>query len=176
MGSLSLLQGIFPTQGWNPGLPHCRWILYQLSHKGSLRYIVGAQQTLGWPEFIRVFHASLWHTRMNLLASPLFLNKGWKEAVRSPGRPPHRGGNLRLGLERGKEAGMGVSLLRGEQYGKSSIRAGMPPTRSGEVSGTNMQGDWRPGGTSEPLPTGGRGLGVPEPSLPAAPCPGLVAP
>ena len=27
--------GIFPTQGSNPGLPHCRWILYQLSHKGS---------------------------------------------------------------------------------------------------------------------------------------------
>ena len=36
VGSLSLLQGIFPTQGSNPGLPHCRWILYQLSHKGSL--------------------------------------------------------------------------------------------------------------------------------------------
>ena len=35
MGSLSLLQGIFPTQGSNPGLPHCRQILYQLSHKGS---------------------------------------------------------------------------------------------------------------------------------------------
>ena len=33
MGSLSLLQGIFPTQGLNPGLPHCRQILYQLSHK-----------------------------------------------------------------------------------------------------------------------------------------------
>ena len=28
------LQGIFPTQGSNPGLPHCRRILYQLSHKG----------------------------------------------------------------------------------------------------------------------------------------------
>ena len=27
-----LLQGIFPTQGSNPGLPHCGWILYQLSH------------------------------------------------------------------------------------------------------------------------------------------------
>ena len=39
MGSLSLLQGIFPTQGWNPGLPHCRWILYQLSHKGSPRIL-----------------------------------------------------------------------------------------------------------------------------------------
>ena len=35
--SLSLLQGIFPTQGLNPGLPHCRWILYQLSHKGRPR-------------------------------------------------------------------------------------------------------------------------------------------
>ena len=32
--SLSLLQGIFPTHGLNPGLRHCRWILYQLSHKG----------------------------------------------------------------------------------------------------------------------------------------------
>ena len=37
VGSLSLLQGIFPTQGSNPGLPHCRRILYQLSHQGSLR-------------------------------------------------------------------------------------------------------------------------------------------
>ena len=36
MGSYSLLQGIFPTQGWNPGLPHCRRILYCLSHQGSL--------------------------------------------------------------------------------------------------------------------------------------------
>ena len=37
VGSLSLLQGIFPTQGLNLGLLHCRWILYQLSHKGSPR-------------------------------------------------------------------------------------------------------------------------------------------
>ena len=27
-------RGIFPTQGSNPGLPYCRWSLYQLSHKG----------------------------------------------------------------------------------------------------------------------------------------------
>ena len=33
VGSLSLLQGIFPTQGSNPGLPHCRQILYQLYFK-----------------------------------------------------------------------------------------------------------------------------------------------
>ena len=35
VSSLSLLQRIFSTQGSNPGLPHCRWILYQLSYKGS---------------------------------------------------------------------------------------------------------------------------------------------
>ena len=34
MGSLSFLQGIFPTQGSNLGLPHCKQILYHLSHKG----------------------------------------------------------------------------------------------------------------------------------------------
>jgi len=39
VGSLSLLQGIFPTQGLNPGLLHCRWILYQLSHKESPRIL-----------------------------------------------------------------------------------------------------------------------------------------
>ena len=33
VGNLSLLQGIFPTQASNPGLPHCRQILYQLNHK-----------------------------------------------------------------------------------------------------------------------------------------------
>ena len=35
VGSLSLLLGIFPTQRLNPGLPHCRHILYQLSHQGK---------------------------------------------------------------------------------------------------------------------------------------------
>ena len=39
VGSLPLLQGIFPTQGSNPGLLHCRWIIYQLSHKGSPRIL-----------------------------------------------------------------------------------------------------------------------------------------
>ena len=35
VGSLSLLQGIFPTQRLNLGLLHCRQILYHLSHEGS---------------------------------------------------------------------------------------------------------------------------------------------
>ena len=37
--SLSLPQGIFPTQGWNPGLPNFRRILYKLSRKGSPRIL-----------------------------------------------------------------------------------------------------------------------------------------
>ena len=35
LGCHCLLQQIFPTQGWNPGLPHCRQMLYRLSHQGS---------------------------------------------------------------------------------------------------------------------------------------------
>ena len=44
VGSLPLLQEIFLTQGSNPGLLHCRWIIYQLSHKGSPR-------TLEWVDY-----------------------------------------------------------------------------------------------------------------------------
>ena len=39
VGSLSLLQGMFPTQGLNPGLLHCSQILNQLSHQGSPRIL-----------------------------------------------------------------------------------------------------------------------------------------
>ena len=57
MSSLSLLQGIFPTQGSNSGLLHCRWILYQLSHKGSpgtpewvaFPFSRGSSQPRNWP-------------------------------------------------------------------------------------------------------------------------------
>ena len=39
VGSLSLLQGIFPTQEFNRGLLHCRQILYQLNYQGSLTFL-----------------------------------------------------------------------------------------------------------------------------------------
>ena len=39
VGRCPLLQGIFPTQGSNPGFPHCGKIFYQLSHKGSPRIL-----------------------------------------------------------------------------------------------------------------------------------------
>ena len=40
MGCHALLQGIFPTQGLNPGLPHCRQIAYHLSHQGSILFLL----------------------------------------------------------------------------------------------------------------------------------------
>ena len=54
--SLSFLQGIFPAQGLNPGLMHCRQILYQLNHKGSPFYLkeltnCGYSDLCLWPEF-----------------------------------------------------------------------------------------------------------------------------
>ena len=48
--SLSLLQGIYPTQGSNPGILDCRRILYQLSHKGSPRIL----------EWVAYLFSSLW--------------------------------------------------------------------------------------------------------------------
>ena len=50
--SLSLLQGIFLTQGSNQGLLHCRWILYQLSYQGSpdgstILFLTGRLSKLG---------------------------------------------------------------------------------------------------------------------------------
>ena len=42
----SLLQGIFPTQGLNQGLLHCRWMLYQLSYQGSPSAALGIYSLL----------------------------------------------------------------------------------------------------------------------------------
>ena len=39
VGFHALVQGIFPTEEWNSGLLHCRWILYHLSHKESPRIL-----------------------------------------------------------------------------------------------------------------------------------------
>ena len=41
VGCHFLLQGIFPTQGTNLGLLHCREVLYQMSYEGSLPSTVG---------------------------------------------------------------------------------------------------------------------------------------
>ena len=81
MGSLSLLQGIFPTQGSNPGLPHCRWILYQLSHRGSPRILEwvaypfssGSSQPRNRTR-IRILHCRQIPYQLSYQGSPLISN------------------------------------------------------------------------------------------------------
>ena len=69
VGSLSLLQGIFPTRGSNPGLPHCRQILYEMSHQGSPRIL----EWVGYP----FFSGSSWprnRARVSCIADKFFTN------------------------------------------------------------------------------------------------------
>ena len=75
VSSLSLLQGIFPTQGSIPGLPHCRWILYQLSHHGS-------QRILDWVTYV-FSRGSSWPrnwTGVFCIAGGFFTNWATREA------------------------------------------------------------------------------------------------
>ena len=77
VGSLSLLQDIFPTQGSNPGLLHCRQILYQLSHKGSPRIVK-------WIAYL-FSSGSSWPrnwTRVSCIAGKFFTNWAIRECNR----------------------------------------------------------------------------------------------
>ena len=77
VGSLSLLQGIFPTQGSNPGLPPCRQILYQLSHKGSPRIL----EWVAYP-FSRGSSRPRNWTRVSCTAGGFFTNWAIREAYK----------------------------------------------------------------------------------------------
>ena len=75
VGSLSLLQGIFPIKKSNLGLPHYGWILYQLSHKGSPRI-------LGWIayHFSRGSSQPRNQTGVSCIADGFFTNWAIREA------------------------------------------------------------------------------------------------
>ena len=87
VGCHALLLRIFPTQGSNPGLPHCRRILYQLSHQGSPQLRV-----------VMVFAAPLFFPHTYLTASVCSVNSRgsleegalrggdqlWNEGCRAP--------------------------------------------------------------------------------------------
>ena len=75
VGSLSLLQGIFPTQGLNPGLPNCRQILYQLNQKGSLRIL----EWVAYPFSSGPSWSRNW-TRVSCTAGRFFTNWTVREA------------------------------------------------------------------------------------------------
>ena len=76
MGCHALLQGIFSTQGLNLGLPHCRWILYFLSHLGSpkiLKWVVYPfSRGIFWPRI---------QTRVSSIAGGFFTSWATREAL-----------------------------------------------------------------------------------------------
>ena len=76
VGSLSLLQGILPIQGSNPGLPHCRQTLYQLSHKGSPRIL----ERVAYPFSSRSSQPRN-RTRVSYIAGRFFTNWAIREAL-----------------------------------------------------------------------------------------------
>ena len=81
VGSLSLLQGIFPTQGLNSGLPHCRQILYQLSHQGSPRKL----EWVAYPFSSRSSQPRSW-TGVSCIAGRFFTN--WNTVAQLVRNPP----------------------------------------------------------------------------------------
>ena len=61
VGCHFLLQGIFPTQGLNPGLLHCRQMLYHLSHQGSPKgKPVIYEKKSGGGMRVRIYCSKLW--------------------------------------------------------------------------------------------------------------------
>ena len=70
VGSLSLVQGMFPTLGSNPGLPHCRQIPCQLSHEGSPSHRTEVS-------YIKILKALLW-TGVTLLSPTGAARSTWE--------------------------------------------------------------------------------------------------
>ena len=89
VGSCSLLQGIFPTQGSNPGFLHYRQTLYQQSHQGSPRILEGSLFLLQWIFLTQESNQGLLHCRwilykLSYQRSPIFTDAGkdWREQQR----------------------------------------------------------------------------------------------
>ena len=81
VSSYSLLQGIFPTQGSDPGLSHCRWIPYHLSHQGSPRIL----EWVAYP-FSRGSSQPRSQTGVSCIAGGFFISWATRGASSSAGK------------------------------------------------------------------------------------------
>ena len=75
-GLPALLHGISPTQRLNPLLPHCKWILYHLSHQGSPWIL----EQIAYP-YSRVTSRSRNWSGISCIASGFFTNWAAREAL-----------------------------------------------------------------------------------------------
>ena len=145
VGSCFLLQGIFPTQGSNPGLPHCRRILYQLSHKGGplltqvcIKHIQGLNAKeeklifiLFWSLEHLLCKAELWSRSQ---ASLILYGAGHHRAMRCSEK--YKTGLLNMLMIRGKNATCTLNIKR-EGWNiflqQSQVRNGFLPISFGIV-------------------------------------------
>ena len=79
VGCQAFLQEIIPTQGSNPGFPHCRQLLYQLSHRGSPRIL----EWVAYPFSRGTSQPRNW-TQVSCIASQFFPSWAIKETLISP--------------------------------------------------------------------------------------------
>ena len=92
VGCHFLLQGIFPTQGSNLGLMHCRQILYHLNHSGAQRAI--SEETSK-----RIENSCVWELDSSVRQGLLYLVIGHHQAI-TP-QPPQRGAQRGLRMKTG---------------------------------------------------------------------------
>ena len=77
VGSQSLLQEIFPTQGSNPGLPHCRQVLYQLNHQGKAYICMHAKLLQSCPTLCNAMDHSLPNFSVHGILQARILTSRW---------------------------------------------------------------------------------------------------
>ena len=105
----ALLYGILPTQGLNPGLPHCRQILYQLSHQGSPRIL----EWIAYPSSRGSSQPRNW-TGVSCIAGGFFTSWAtklcmWVAAIQNRVQPDKQGTGLgRWGLILGSKSSLSL--------------------------------------------------------------------
>jgi len=113
VGSLSFLQGFFPTQGLNLDLWHSRQVLYQLSHKGNPRIL----ERVAYPFSSNSFWPSNW-TEVSCIAIEFFTNWAIREAPppapqkKEKWTPPQKKGKAKGST--GAKPGMRHCRVRGQ--------------------------------------------------------------
>ena len=133
----ALLQGIFPTQGLNPGLLHSRQILYCLSHQGSSRVL----EWVAYPFFTGFSQPTNW-TGLSCIAGRFFTSWATRElfhincALRARGEKA-RGSLLRANTKPGAYCSDGL-ILAGSQVHFKAVSPVCP--RTSHLSWLNMGG------------------------------------
>ena len=141
MGSLSLLQGIFSTQGSNPGLPHCRRILYQLSHKGNPINASTLLNVMGYPFCnLQSYRPTTLCEEQSLISDDVLSKKPWDLRESEDGGEGEEGPLVKRAVWASGELGRGSEGSECPDSSEEAYRRGvMTLTTESESAGRNPQ-------------------------------------